>query len=61
MCIKNQQNALHFTYVFWSWYIHLRVSAGNPSFFRVTILLQEHSVIKSARLLHSTEITTSIG
>jgi hypothetical protein len=36
-------------------------SAGNPSIFRVTFLLHEYSVIKCSRLLHNTEITTTIG
>jgi len=38
------------------WYFHLHVSAGIPAIFRVTVLLQEYSVIKCVKLLHSVDI-----
>jgi hypothetical protein len=56
MWIHNQQSAFNYTSLFLLWYFHLHVSAGNTANFRVTFLLQEYSVIKCVKLLHSIEI-----
>ena len=61
MCIKDQTNALNSTGVFLLCYIYLHASAGNPTFVRVTFLLQEYIVISSDRLLHSVENHMIIG
>jgi len=42
-------------------YFHVHASAGNPAIFRVTFLLQIHSVIKCVKLLHSIEILIIIS
>lgn len=60
LCIKHQQNALNFTYVFLLLYFHVHVSAGNPAIFRVTFLLQEYSVMRCDKFLHSTDIRMNI-
>jgi hypothetical protein len=61
MRIKNQQNHLNSTEVFLLWYFHLLVSAGNTAIFRVTILLQEYSVINCVKFLHIIEIPMIIS
>jgi len=58
---QNQQNALHSTGVFLLRYFHLHVSAGNPSIFNVTFLIQEYIVVRCVTLLQIAEIHMIIG
>ena len=61
MCIKKQQNTHKSRDIFLLWCFQLHVSAGNPSIFRMTFLLQEYGVIKRVKLLHSIETRVVIG
>jgi hypothetical protein len=49
------------TDVFLLWHFYLQVWAGNPTISTVTFLLQEYSVIRCVKLLHSIEIPMIIG